>query len=73
MLFIGTQISILYTSMYSPAEAATLKESHEIEEFVLGFLYLTLYIYSGWAETGALGWRIVRGHCQHKHFLEQIN
>ena len=24
MLFIGTQFSILYTSMYSPAEAATL-------------------------------------------------
>ena len=23
MLFIGTQFSILYTSMYSPAEAAT--------------------------------------------------
>ena len=44
-----------------------LQQSHESEEFVLGFLYLTLYIYSGgWAETGgrcrdALGWRIVRG------------
>ena len=25
VLFIGTQFSILYTSMYSPAEAATLK------------------------------------------------
>jgi hypothetical protein len=56
-----------------------LKQSHESEEFVLGFLYLTLYIYSGrLAETGgrcrdALGWRIVRGHCQHKHFLEAIN
>jgi hypothetical protein len=24
VLFIGTQFSILYTSMYSPAEAATL-------------------------------------------------
>ena len=41
-----------------------LKQSRESEEFVLGFLYLTLYIYSGgWAETGgrcrdALGWRI---------------
>jgi hypothetical protein len=25
VLFIGTQFSILYTSMYSPAEAATLR------------------------------------------------
>ncbi len=30
MLFIGTQFSILYTSMYSPAEAATLTLSVDL-------------------------------------------
>ncbi len=37
VLFIGTQFSILYTSMYSPAEAATYRavyvSSHEFREF----------------------------------------
>jgi hypothetical protein len=29
VLFIGTQFSILYTSMYSPAEAATYQNGYE--------------------------------------------
>jgi len=32
VLFIGTQFSILYTSMYSPAEAATYREREEFIE-----------------------------------------
>jgi hypothetical protein len=35
VLFIGTQFSILYTSMYSPAEAATLSKRslHDLRKF----------------------------------------
>jgi len=32
VLFIGTQFSILYTSMYSPAEAATPKRFFDLED-----------------------------------------
>jgi hypothetical protein len=35
VLFIGTQFSILYTSMYSPAEAAT---SNIAKNYLFGFI-----------------------------------
>jgi hypothetical protein len=37
VLFIGTQFSILYTSMYSPAEAATLSLRMNIHVYMVIF------------------------------------